>query len=768
MNVSARVDPPAILILGKLGDIINSLPIAWHLSQRFGAPVPMIVARRYAGILESCSYVTSEPWEGDFFTSLPDAIASAKKRHQSVLVLQTNGAGMTFERKAKSFCEEAYVATGLEGKRGSLPLVFDQRDAKRESAFLERVRNGSTRPLLLYNLEGFASPLPCATEFEGWLKREWGNVCQLWNLNAVKPEHFFDLLGLYEAAVGLITIDTATLHLAAATPSLPYIFFSPDRFSRWHASVPKGRCILEVQYGSVMEYLDTISHRIARMAGESAAPTRLFHSGDLGDIIYSLLFAKTLSPVHLLIGPTDRFHLRDPMTRSKFDWLYPLLRRQPWIKRIDWSPSTPSELRYDLNEFRKSWFSKANADRHDKQLWAAYQEHFGGPALDPTNPWIEADPAVDTAHPVVIARSTRWRNDRFPWDKIAATYSGRMVFVGFLEEYQDWVSRYGKAAEYRPVVDALDLANIISGAKLFIGNQSFACSLALALGTPTIQETCQFQADCVIPRPNAQYTITTTAVKLPNLPAPRLVTNSPGPDGKIELGPCLGAPGIGDTLMLTPVARAFGNRAVMTLPPSMARLSFLFRNICEVKVRDEHPVFPWPGMVLQSVGHLKRMGLSNVDPIPRIELSPEVMERARQVLAAFPNALAFCPSCSRHWARVRQRPPEWWREVITSLAQRYIVIQFGLTDYPTIEGAQRLPFRPLEELAAIYKLIGRYVGVNTGDYHLMVAVGGKAVVVNPDPWQEAPCWNYNSPDRIQYGKLTNPATVLEAMKRLGL
>lgn len=39
---------------------------------------------------------------------------------------------------------------------------------------------------------------------------------------------------------------------------------------------------------------------------------------------------------------------------------------------------------------------------------------------------------------------------------------------------------------------------------------------------------------------------------------------------------------------------------------------------------------------------------------------------------------------------------------------------------------------PIRQMAAIFHRVGRYVGCDSGDYHLMLAVGGQCDVLVPD------------------------------------
>lgn len=80
-----------------------------------------------------------------------------------------------------------------------------------------------------------------------------------------------------------------------------------------------------------------------------------------------------------------------------------------------------------------------------------------------------------------------------------------MAFVGLREEYDEWQFHFPGSAIYQPVQDALELAGIISGARIFIGNQSLPMSLALALNVPIVQEVSPNNSDCVFNRANAVY-----------------------------------------------------------------------------------------------------------------------------------------------------------------------------------------------------------------------------------------------------------------------
>lgn len=410
-----------------------------------------------------------------------------------------------------------------------------------------------------------------------------------------------------------------------------------------------------------------------------------FHSGDLGDIIYGLFFAKSVGRVRLTLGPDCSWRLRQAMNKQTFEWVLPLLERQSWIEKIEFSDSMPANLDFNLNEFRRYWFShETEKIRHSEQrsslrLFSAYPAHFGYPPLKEDIPWFECDPISDDLHPIVISRTSRYRNNDFPWRRVSAMYAQKMLFVGLKEEYVEWTRRYGETAIYRPVRDALELANVIAGARVFIGNQSLPMALALATNTPVIQETYPGTPDCVFQRPNAQYFIKTEKINWPSASRyqSRIVSTVRNSNGEYELGYCDGAYAIGDTLMITPLARALKD-CVVVLPEEMRSLEWVFSRICPVRYASNAPVFPFVGGKLRSRAILDHFGYGQVSPLPKINVAQDMIDQAREWLSQYPNAVAFVPTCSKSWKHLRQKPPDFWIPIIKSVSARNTRLTFPL------------------------------------------------------------------------------------------
>jgi ADP-heptose:LPS heptosyltransferase len=83
------------------------------------------------------------------------------------------------------------------------------------------------------------------------------------------------------------------------------------------------------------------------------------------------------------------------------------------------------------------------------------------------------------------------------------------VFVGNKDEHEDFVKSTGFNVQYYHVKDFKQLADVIAGADLFMGNQSAAYAIAMGLGKTTVLETIKIKPlannECYFPRDNCQY-----------------------------------------------------------------------------------------------------------------------------------------------------------------------------------------------------------------------------------------------------------------------
>ncbi len=303
-----------------------------------------------------------------------------------------------------------------------------------------------------------------------------------------------------------------------------------------------------------------------------------------------------------------------------------------------------------------------------------------------------------------------------------------------------------------PYDSAVELAQEIAGAKLFIGNQSLPCAIALGLGIRVLQETNSGSPDCVLLRSENNYLGRNQIIlePIPNIYVSRQHTD-PSTE-QLLLGPCNNAYGLGDALTITPVAKQLGPRCRLQLPHKLAYYGELFRGLCSVQLVEDFPVWPGnPKHEHQATYKLRHLGLNPADNLPVVRLSD--VEKlwgydTEALYAAGSDTIAFCPTCASQWPN-RQQLIAYWESFFKG--ETRTILQFGRTDYPLLPGAVRMPFYNLRELAAVYSAIGTYVGVDTGDLHLMLAVGGRCFAACPEAshYYDPREWHYNN-QRVVY------------------
>lgn len=223
-----------------------------------------------------------------------------------------------------------------------------------------------------------------------------------------------------------------------------------------------------------------------------------YHSGDMGDIIYGLKAIALMGGGNLVLGPEYKwlYQPRATITREVFGLFESLLGWQPYLENITFSAKMP-KVSYDLNEFRTFWMERKKLKIDIENLAEIQCYTVGIEGFFDGTPWMIAP--EKRISPIIIHRSSRYQFDRFPWRSILSKFKD-VCFVGLPEEHQKFVDQFGRVPFYQ-VKDFMDMASVINGADWFIGNQSFPCSLAIAMGKRVYQETFPESPDCVFSGP---------------------------------------------------------------------------------------------------------------------------------------------------------------------------------------------------------------------------------------------------------------------------
>lgn len=218
------------------------------------------------------------------------------------------------------------------------------------------------------------------------------------------------------------------------------------------------------------------------------------HSHDLGDIIACLPTIRQLGGGKLVL--TDSPAGLTPMAGARFNFISRLLEKSPYLTSVEYQ-KTPRNITHSFLDFRGLYNPKITlADTQAKYL-----------GVDNLNldPWIMVEPDNQANGRVIVARSPRYNNPKFPWKKIARHYQRKMLFVGMPSEHEAFQKLVNMPVQYQPIGNMLELAQLIQASDLFIGNQSSPCWIAMALGHRLIQETWEKQPDSIVLRPNAQF-----------------------------------------------------------------------------------------------------------------------------------------------------------------------------------------------------------------------------------------------------------------------
>jgi hypothetical protein len=245
------------------------------------------------------------------------------------------------------------------------------------------------------------------------------------------------------------------------------------------------RILLKLRDRELYYDLKCDSKRLEFVDGQRAS---FKHSGNAGDLIYALpalrvLAGKLGAKLRLALNvPLRNRKLKHPLggvqlNQKMYDMLEPLLSRQEYIKEM--AVYDGEAVDYDLDVFRDAPF---RMDRLGICRWYFY---VFGITCDLSKPWLQVEPDKSYKDRIVVARSMRYRNLTFNY-KFLGQY-GAPIFVGLADEYEDFRLQVPQA-EWIQLSDFHQLARIIAGSRLFIGNQSFPFSIAEGLKVPRVLE----------------------------------------------------------------------------------------------------------------------------------------------------------------------------------------------------------------------------------------------------------------------------------------
>lgn len=118
-------------------------------------------------------------------------------------------------------------------------------------------------------------------------------------------------------------------------------------------------------------------------------------------------------------------------------------------------------------------------------------EAVGKADFDLSLPWLKADPKPIA--PVVINRTPRWRD--LPKLNYEAVQDQDCIFIGSEQEHDAFTRDFWEIKRHQ-VSDLMEAARILSGADLFLGNQSSLFAIAEGLKVPRCLEEFYWIPNC--------------------------------------------------------------------------------------------------------------------------------------------------------------------------------------------------------------------------------------------------------------------------------
>lgn len=230
------------------------------------------------------------------------------------------------------------------------------------------------------------------------------------------------------------------------------------------------------------------------------------HSGDLGDIVYSLPTVRALGGGVLYLDPTGG--LSDPLVvwgrrrntslnEGLINNMRPLLEAQDYIHGVElWNESV--RIDFNLNEFRRNLTNNNLSDAHLKafDLPFSHRDHAWLNIVNPLN--------HSSGRKTLVTRSLRVHSNHTFWERLSDSILADLVFVGNEFEYQVFSKTFSYEVPFWDL-SIPELARAIAGCDLFMSNQTLGAAIAEGLKKDLIQEVYRLFPTAIFQRKGATY-----------------------------------------------------------------------------------------------------------------------------------------------------------------------------------------------------------------------------------------------------------------------
>jgi len=210
------------------------------------------------------------------------------------------------------------------------------------------------------------------------------------------------------------------------------------------------------------------------------------HSGQLGDLIYSLATIKELSHTHkckLFVQVNKPMPPTYTDTEKKYlissragNLILPLLKSQNFLDTV--SIYNGEEIDINLDLFREV---PINLSFYSTRWFA----HLVGVNINVENTFLTAEPHSLIKNKIVIHRSPRYRNAYINYKFLNNVEN--LLCIGLKSEFDD-LKKEITNLQFHDCKDFLEMAQIIAASKFYIGNMSFQYILSEGLKIPRLLE----------------------------------------------------------------------------------------------------------------------------------------------------------------------------------------------------------------------------------------------------------------------------------------
>ena len=217
---------------------------------------------------------------------------------------------------------------------------------------------------------------------------------------------------------------------------------------------------------------------------ENKKELTFLHSGQLGDLIYSLATIKVLSKYHKckLYIQVDKPMPLDYTDRSKKvfiskrsgDLILPLLKSQDFLDRVDIYKDEEIDINLDL--FRDI---PINLTFHSSRWFS----HMCGININLENSFLSVKPHNLIKNKIIVQKSPRYGNAFINFKFLKNTKN--LLCIGLKDEFQD-LKKDIDNLEFYDCRDFLEMAEILKASKFYIGNFSFQYVISEGLKVPRL------------------------------------------------------------------------------------------------------------------------------------------------------------------------------------------------------------------------------------------------------------------------------------------